>query len=232
MPARTFMSVDLPAPFSPTSAWTSPARRSNRAPSSAWTPGNVLLIPSISTSRSPAAGCVVMLASPLHLLGLTDWTTTGLGCARCWREVGPSATASMPHRYHAPPVNPAESWGSPLSLGRLSASEMGEDREHAAMIVGRRYQLELREDAGDVGLDRLGGQEEALADRLVRAALGDEGEDLALPLGQVVERDAGATPADELGDHLGVDDRPASRDSTDGVGEVLEILDAVLQEIS
>src|SRR2546427_1333015 len=49
------MSVDLPAPFSPTSAWTSPRRRSKRQPRSAWTPGKSLLIPSISTSRSPTA---------------------------------------------------------------------------------------------------------------------------------------------------------------------------------
>src|SRR6266850_3631807 len=54
-PASIFMSVDLPAPFSPTSAWISPARRSKRHPRSAWTPGKSLLIPSISTSRSPTA---------------------------------------------------------------------------------------------------------------------------------------------------------------------------------
>src|SRR6267378_934298 len=54
-PARIFISVDLPAPFSPTSAWISPARRSKRQLRSAWTPGKSLLIPSISTSRSPTA---------------------------------------------------------------------------------------------------------------------------------------------------------------------------------
>src|SRR5579863_4652698 len=36
------MSVDLPAPFSPTSAWTSPGRISSETPSSAMTPGKVL----------------------------------------------------------------------------------------------------------------------------------------------------------------------------------------------
>src|SRR5947208_3310040 len=54
-PARIFMSVDLPAPFSPTSAWISPRRSSKRQLRSAWTPGKSLLIPSISTSRSPTA---------------------------------------------------------------------------------------------------------------------------------------------------------------------------------
>src|SRR5205823_1834040 len=49
------MRVDLPAPFSPTSAWISPRRSSKRQLRSAWTPGKSLLIPSISTSRSPTA---------------------------------------------------------------------------------------------------------------------------------------------------------------------------------
>src|SRR6266513_935078 len=49
------MRVDLPAPFSPTSAWISPRRSSKRQLRSAWTPGKSLLIPSISTSTSPTA---------------------------------------------------------------------------------------------------------------------------------------------------------------------------------
>src|SRR3979411_1829477 len=40
-PARIFISVDLPAPFSPTRACTSPALTSKVTPSSARTPGNV-----------------------------------------------------------------------------------------------------------------------------------------------------------------------------------------------
>src|SRR5438105_11730517 len=39
-PVMILMSVDLPAPFSPTSAWTSPCRRSNDTPRSARTPEN------------------------------------------------------------------------------------------------------------------------------------------------------------------------------------------------
>src|SRR4051794_3430177 len=41
-PAATAMSVDLPAPFSPTSAWTSPSTTSRPTPLRATTPGNVL----------------------------------------------------------------------------------------------------------------------------------------------------------------------------------------------
>src|ERR1700726_3904761 len=49
-PARIFISVDFPAPFSPTSAWTSPATTSNDTPSSARTPGNVFTMPFIRSS--------------------------------------------------------------------------------------------------------------------------------------------------------------------------------------
>ena len=44
------ISVDLPAPFSPSSAWTSPARTSNETPESARTPGNVFSISRTSSS--------------------------------------------------------------------------------------------------------------------------------------------------------------------------------------
>ena len=44
------MSVDLPAPFSPTSAWISPLFRSKLTPSSARTPGKDFVIAFISRS--------------------------------------------------------------------------------------------------------------------------------------------------------------------------------------
>ncbi len=43
-PARIFMSVLLPAPFSPQSEWTSPARARKVTPSRAWTPPKCLVI--------------------------------------------------------------------------------------------------------------------------------------------------------------------------------------------
>ena len=44
-PVMTLIRVDFPAPFSPTSAWTSPASRSNETPLRARTPANDLLMP-------------------------------------------------------------------------------------------------------------------------------------------------------------------------------------------
>src|SRR6476620_7629823 len=43
-PLRILISVDLPAPFSPTIAWTSPARRSYDTPHSACAPENDLVM--------------------------------------------------------------------------------------------------------------------------------------------------------------------------------------------
>src|SRR6185437_12676798 len=53
-----FISVDLPAPFSPSSACTSPRRTSNETSSLATTPGNSLRMPRISRTRSSSATCV------------------------------------------------------------------------------------------------------------------------------------------------------------------------------
>ena len=46
--ARILISVDLPAPFSPTSACTSPLRTDRSTPDRAWTPGNSFAMPRTS----------------------------------------------------------------------------------------------------------------------------------------------------------------------------------------
>ena len=58
-----FMSVDLPAPFSPSRAWTSPVRRSKLTSSLATMPGKRLTMPRISTvDGTPWAGGGGMVA--------------------------------------------------------------------------------------------------------------------------------------------------------------------------
>src|SRR6187200_759254 len=52
-----FISVDLPAPFSPTMACTVPRRTVRWMLSLATTPGNLLVMPTSSTAISPAATC-------------------------------------------------------------------------------------------------------------------------------------------------------------------------------
>src|SRR4051812_496099 len=67
-PARTRMRVDLPAPFSPMRAWTSPGWRSKRTFFSAWTPGKDLLMPSMrSRGDGGVDGMVVVQTFSLHV---------------------------------------------------------------------------------------------------------------------------------------------------------------------
>src|SRR5213080_2901111 len=54
-PLTTFISVDLPAPFSPTRAWTSPRRSSRSTPLRACVEPNRLLMPRITRASSPEA---------------------------------------------------------------------------------------------------------------------------------------------------------------------------------
>src|SRR4051812_47073948 len=49
-PVRTLISVDLPAPFWPITAWTSPGKRRKSTPESAWTPEKRFEIPFISST--------------------------------------------------------------------------------------------------------------------------------------------------------------------------------------
>src|SRR3954470_9658351 len=67
MPYRVFMSVDLPAPFSPTIAWTSPRRTRRSMSRLATTPGKRLVMPLSSTAYgSPERGSSLVLIAPLY----------------------------------------------------------------------------------------------------------------------------------------------------------------------
>jgi hypothetical protein len=79
--------------------------------------------------------------------------------------------------------------------------------------LGAVAQAELAEDAADVGLDRLFGEDEALGDLPVGKAAGDQGENLGLPRGERVEASGGAgsrggrPAAGEVGDQPAGDGR-------------------------
>jgi hypothetical protein len=68
--------------------------------------------------------------------------------------------------------------------------QVGEYREHPPVIVGGRQQLELREDGGDVGLERLPGHRQPISDCLVRSPFRHQGQAFAFPLGQVAQSHA------------------------------------------
>ena len=101
------------------------------------------------------------------------------------------------------------------------------------MVVGRRQQLELREDVGDVRLDGLRGEIEA--GRRSPGSSGPPPSSARTSRSRSVRSSSGTLrppPADELGDDLGVDDRAALGDPSDRVGEVVEVVDTVLEQVA
>ena len=100
------------------------------------------------------------------------------------------------------------------------------------MIVGAGRQAELREDAGHVLLDRAQGHEHPIGDRLVRAALCHQLEDFALTRRDLVERVVLALPPEQPADDLGIERRAAVGNSPDGGAELVQVGDAILEEVA
>ena len=110
----------------------------------------------------------------------------------------------------------------------LLCPQEGEHGEDAAVVVGGGVQVELGEDAVHVASTVLRLRNSARrwpgwsgprpSARAPRA-----------PARQLLERVAGASPADELRDDLGVDDRPAGGDAAHGVDQLTNVGDAVLE---
>jgi hypothetical protein len=88
------------------------------------------------------------------------------------------------------------------------------------------------EDVADVGFDCSGREPEHLADSAVCEALGHEVENFAFTVGESVERVVLASDVDEGCHEFLVDDGFSGRDALDGVGEMLAVEHAVLEEIA
>src|SRR5262245_14315860 len=67
-PARIFMRVLLPAPFSPISASTSPRCSTRSTPCNAWTPGKALPMPRTSSSGAPSTSLACLAGLLLQVL--------------------------------------------------------------------------------------------------------------------------------------------------------------------
>ena len=80
--------------------------------------------------------------------------------------------------------------GRSVRKGSVAEQAGGEDRG-----LGSPFQAELGEQAGDVVLDRLLGQEQPLPDLPVGHPLGDAAQDLALLLGQRGQLSGGPDPS-------------------------------------
>src|SRR5262249_57860242 len=82
------------------------------------------------------------------------------------------------------------------ALGTLG-TQKSEHGEHATVVFRRGGQAQLPEDARYVLLDRALGHDESLRDRLVRPALGDQLQYLALARRECRDRVVPPVPADE-----------------------------------
>src|SRR5579864_8754154 len=126
------MSVVLPAPFSPSSACTSPHRASKSTARLATTPGNALSMPVISTAFiapqpiARASGALRNVAHdvaqrPVHLVGLHICVVSGL--ARLWRAIKEVAQRLAFGRLDIPVV-----------IGERSLPDIERSEEHTSEL--------------------------------------------------------------------------------------------------
>src|SRR5215471_16485728 len=129
------------------------------------------------------------------------------------------------------PATPLGRSSTARQRGR-SGAQVCENRENAAMVVGRAGDPQLAEDAVDVALDRLRAEHQLLADAVVRAPFGHQAEHLALACGELVERAVVASPSKQLAHHLGIDGGASGGDAVDRLHEVVDGEHTVLEQVA
>ena len=93
-------------------------------------------------------------------------------------------------------------------------------------------QLELGEDARDVPLHRGDRHDQRLGDPGIGTTLRHQREDLALPGAQPIDCASLASPTDEAGNYLRIQDRSAAGHAPHRLGETDEVADPVLQQVA
>jgi hypothetical protein len=100
------------------------------------------------------------------------------------------------------------------------------------MVVLRRRDMQLHEDALDVLLDRALGDEEPLGDGTIGPALGHGSEDLTLAVGEVVDWIVtGPSTPDQLSHDRRIEGRPSLADAMHRIRELVQVGNAVLQQV-
>jgi hypothetical protein len=92
-------------------------------------------------------------------------------------------------------------------------------------------EIDLGEDVGQVLLDRPARDHEGVGDRGVAAALGHQSEHIALPRRERRQR-VSPPGHQQLGDHLGVQHRPACCDGAERVDEHVQRRHPVLEQVA
>jgi len=112
------------------------------------------------------------------------------------------------------------------------ASQIGDDREHAAVRVPVEGQAELSEDRADVGLHGLLRDPELSGDSGIRLPFRHEAEHLAFARGELGQGVVVLRRKEELLHDLGVERRAAVADAFRRLEEVVDVEHAVLEEIA
>lgn len=110
--------------------------------------------------------------------------------------------------------------------------QVGQNRFHPTMALGLDQQSQLGEHAAYVALHRADVEHEVVGDRRVVVALRHETEHLAFPVGKLIERIVAALALEQSRHHLRVDRGIARRDPPHRGHELLDIGDAVLQQVA
>jgi hypothetical protein len=105
--------------------------------------------------------------------------------------------------------------------------EIREHGEDPPMIVRRREKTELGEDVSDMCLDGLLRHVEAIADRLVRATLSHQRQDLEFAIRQLVDGTRLAPTTDEARNDIRVNHETAARYPADRFREIVDVCDSV-----
>ena len=153
-PARILTSVLLPAPFSPTSAWTSPARRSSETSSSAWVAPEALRDPAQLDARRGGA------AARGHGRGRHASRPSCGGVPRAGRPRPSTSRTSMPRVDSAPTMSARRPSSVRTTVDLVGPAERRERRPLPLRVVddgddlagrGDHRALDLRLFVGRVG---------------------------------------------------------------------------------
>src|SRR5206468_6179250 len=118
------------------------------------------------------------------------------------------------------------------SLECVLSPQVGEDGEHATIVLRRRRDPELCESSSDVRLDRLRAEPECATDALVRATLRHERKDLPFPGSELVDRIDAAASREQVVDDCAVDDALALCDASHGVEQLFDAPDSFLHQVA
>src|SRR5713226_9720299 len=113
----------------------------------------------------------------------------------------------------------------------LRPAKMQQDRHYPPVVVRCWFESELAENASDMRLDSSFAHMQSFGDRLVRAPLRHQRKDLPLAIRQLLQRALRPAATHQPGHHLGVQHRPTSLQTLQGVEQLVCILHTVLQQI-